>query len=98
MLGKVYNMFHRQDMHKALLDAAVSLEGEGTPAECIIDHVCKSVDYENGTVTFVNGATAKGDLIIGSDGIRVCDTFLAIFAFLLLTKWALSQSSGGRLV
>jgi salicylate hydroxylase len=64
-------MFHRQDMHKALLDAAVSLKGEGIPAKCMIDHVCTSVDYENGEVTFANGVTARGDLIIGGDGIRV---------------------------
>jgi salicylate hydroxylase len=72
VFGKVYNMFHRQDIHRALLNAAVSPEGEGTPTECVIDHVCKSVDYENGIVTFVNGVTASGDLIIGGDGIRVC--------------------------
>jgi len=64
-------MFHRKDMHKVLLDAAISPEGEGPSAKCMIDHVCKSVDYENGTVTFANGVTARGDLIVGGDGIRV---------------------------
>jgi salicylate hydroxylase len=59
-------------MHRALLDAATSQKGEGTPAQCLIDHVCESVDYESGTITFVNGVVASGDLIIGSDGIRVC--------------------------
>lgn len=68
--GHVYNMFHRQDMHAGLLKAATSEEGEGTPAEIVIDHICETVDSKAGTVTFRNGKTIKADLIIGADGIR----------------------------
>ncbi|KIY64241.1 FAD/NAD(P)-binding domain-containing protein [Cylindrobasidium torrendii FP15055 ss-10] len=68
--GNVYNMFHRQDMHAGLLRAATSPDGLGTPATVVVDHVCESVDYEKGTVTFQNGRTTIADLIIGSDGIR----------------------------
>jgi hypothetical protein len=37
--GGQYNMFHRQDMHKMLLEAATSAKGEGTPCKVIIDHM-----------------------------------------------------------
>ncbi|KAF8911886.1 salicylate hydroxylase [Mucidula mucida] len=68
--GNVYNMFHRQDMHATLLKTATSPEGEGTPCTVCVDHICESVDYEKGTVTFTNGRTISADLIIGADGIR----------------------------
>lgn len=35
---------------------------------------CEKVDYETGTITFKNGHTATADLIIGADGIRVCES------------------------
>lgn len=41
--GHVYNMFHRQDMHKMLMDTALQEEGEGTPAKLLVNHqVCEA--------------------------------------------------------
>lgn len=37
-LLQVYNMFHRQYMHKMLLDSATSEQGEGLPAKLIVNH------------------------------------------------------------
>lgn len=37
--GNVYNMFHRQDMHSQLLDAAISPHGKGVPCTVFIDHM-----------------------------------------------------------
>ena len=37
--GNVYNMFHRQDMHKGLLHAATSEEGKGIPCKVVVDHM-----------------------------------------------------------
>ncbi|ORY35309.1 hypothetical protein BCR39DRAFT_461226 [Naematelia encephala] len=68
--GNVYNMFHRQDMHKMLLDSCTSEQGMGEPVEVVVDHICETVDPENGIVTFRDGQTVHADLIIGSDGIR----------------------------
>ncbi|KAJ7429035.1 salicylate hydroxylase [Mycena latifolia] len=68
--GNVYNMFHRQDMHKTLLETATSTEGKGTPCKVFIDHICDTVNAEAGTVAFKNGVTITADLIIGADGIR----------------------------
>lgn len=68
--GHVYNMFHRQDMHFMLMEAATSPEGEGEPAELYIDYICESVDTEKGEVTFRNGNTVTADLVIGADGSR----------------------------
>ena len=63
-------MFHRQDMHKMLLEAATSPEGKGTPCEVVVDHICESVDTDAGIIHFANGEKVKADLIIGADGIR----------------------------
>lgn len=38
---QVYNMFHRQYMHKMLLDCATQEEGEGHPVKVVVNHkVC----------------------------------------------------------
>lgn len=68
--GIPYYMFHRVDMHEMLLECATSPEGEGEPATVVVDHIAKSLDYENGIVTFENGKTIHADMIIGADGIR----------------------------
>ncbi|KAM0786826.1 hypothetical protein ACM66B_002255 [Microbotryomycetes sp. NB124-2] len=68
--GNVYNMFHRVDMHEMLMRTAMSEEGEGTPATCVVDHIAESLDTQSGTVTFTNGVKIQADLIIGADGIR----------------------------
>ncbi|ESK95171.1 salicylate [Moniliophthora roreri MCA 2997] len=68
--GYETNMFHRQDLHKMLLTAATSTEGEGEPVEVKVDYVCERVNTGEGTATFANGETIKADMIIGADGIR----------------------------
>lgn len=65
-------MFHRQDMHATLLKTATQKEGQGSACKVFIDHMCKSIDYEAGKITFENRKTVQVDLIIGADGIRVC--------------------------
>ena len=66
-------MFHRQDMHKMLMDAAVG-DGEGVPAQLVLDHKCKDIDLDTGVIKFEDGKTAKHDCIIGADGIGVSET------------------------
>ncbi|KAG8627142.1 hypothetical protein KVT40_004625 [Elsinoe batatas] len=66
--GHVYNMFHRQYMHKILLDAATG-EGKGTPAKLIVNHKCKDIDLETGIIDFENGVSVSHEVIIGADGI-----------------------------
>ena len=60
----------RRDMHEILQKTALSREGDGMPCRLHTNHRVRSVDYENGSITFENGKTVKADLIIGSDGIR----------------------------
>ncbi|KAG9571087.1 aldehyde dehydrogenase, partial [Aureobasidium melanogenum] len=67
--GHVYNMFHRQYMHAMLKDTALQEEKAGTPAKLVINHPCKDIDMETGTITFINGNSAQHDVIIGADGI-----------------------------
>ncbi|KAH7229915.1 putative salicylate hydroxylase [Fusarium oxysporum] len=66
--GYVYYMFHRQYMHRMLMDSALG-EGEGPPAQLIVNHQATGVDVESGEVTFANGKKVKHDVVIGADGI-----------------------------
>lgn len=68
--GNVYNMFHRQDMHEMLMNAAISPKGEGIPCSLVMDHIVDRVDTQKGEISFRNGNVVHADLIIGSDGIR----------------------------
>ncbi|PWY96905.1 FAD/NAD(P)-binding domain-containing protein [Testicularia cyperi] len=68
--GNVYNMFHRQDMHRVLMESAISQDGHGPPCTVVMDHIAEHVDTDAGTITFRNGNVVKADLIVGSDGIR----------------------------
>ncbi len=65
-------MFHRVDMHKMLLDDALSEEGGGIPVKMVVDHRCSGLDVERGLITFTNGATVRHEVIIGADGVGVC--------------------------
>jgi len=67
--GYNYNMFHRQYMHRMLMDSAVGEQGEGTPATLMVNHKCEAANIENGEITFANGFKTKHDVIIGADGI-----------------------------
>ncbi|PKY04558.1 FAD/NAD(P)-binding domain-containing protein [Aspergillus campestris IBT 28561] len=62
-----YN-FYRKDMHRMLLEAAIG-PGEGKPATLKLDHSCKTLDLEKGSITFRNETTVQHDIIIGADGI-----------------------------
>lgn len=35
---KVYNMFHRQYMHRMLMDSALGEHGKGVPANLVVNH------------------------------------------------------------
>ncbi|KAF2997933.1 hypothetical protein E8E13_005366 [Curvularia kusanoi] len=67
--GYVYNMFHRQYMHRMLKDCAMQEEGEGIPVKLLVNHACQDIDLKTSTVTFKNGVQAKHDLLVGADGI-----------------------------
>jgi len=63
--GYVYNMFHRQYMHRMLKDCAMQEEGEGTPVKLLVNHACQEIDLRTSTVTFKNGVQTQHDLIVG---------------------------------
>ncbi|KAL6244790.1 hypothetical protein RBB50_008318 [Rhinocladiella similis] len=67
--GYVYNMFHRQYMHKMLMDSALGEHGEGIPAKLIVNHKAVDVDVQAGEITFSNGEKVQHDVVIGADGI-----------------------------
>lgn len=53
-LLQVYNMFHRQYMHKMLLDSATNEQGEGIPAKLIVNHkVIFAFDSSSGQATLL---------------------------------------------
>jgi salicylate hydroxylase len=67
--GHVYNMFHRQYMHRMLKDCAEQQEGEGTPVKIVLNQKCQEIDLECGVITFTNSKTATHDVVVGADGI-----------------------------
>lgn len=63
--GAPYYTFHRVDLHRVLLDLI--------PRPRVhLDHRCAGVSEHDDVVTldFANGATWRGDLVIGADGVR----------------------------
>jgi salicylate hydroxylase len=64
-------MFHRVDMHKMLLDDALSTEGAGIPVKLVVDHKCTALDVQSGLITFANGTAAQHEVVIGADGVGV---------------------------
>lgn len=75
-----YNNFHRIDLHKELLRCIEDKTGDGPPVVLKVNHRATNLDYENGLVEFDNGTTAKADLIIAADGIRVRSGMFLIYA------------------
>jgi len=67
--GNYYYMFHRQYMHRMLMECATQERGEGTPVVLKVNHKCTSIDTSSGDITFENGVTAHHDLVLGCDGI-----------------------------
>lgn len=61
-------------MHNVLLDTvkAASSKEVGPQGKIFVNHKALEVNEEEGTIKFENGNTAKADLIIAADGIRVC--------------------------
>ncbi|KAK0385733.1 hypothetical protein NLU13_6910 [Sarocladium strictum] len=72
--GQLYGadrmLYHRQDLHTALRNAATSTELAGRPAGIRVGCAVKSCDAEGGVVTLSSGETVKADIIIGADGIH----------------------------
>lgn len=73
MFGADRMLYHRQDLHAALREAATTTEDgwEGKPA-AVIRTAAEVVDCDTseGTVSLKGGETLRADLIIGADGIK----------------------------
>lgn len=63
-------VYHRQDLHTALKDAATSADLPGRPVEIRTASSVTSCDPENGTVILDGGEVLEADIIIGADGIH----------------------------
>ncbi|KAL2412561.1 hypothetical protein ABEF91_000879 [Exophiala dermatitidis] len=63
-------LYHRQDLHSALRNAAVSPEREGKPVDIRTASPVVACDAENATVTLADGDVLQADLVIGADGIK----------------------------
>jgi salicylate hydroxylase len=70
MYGAERIMYHRQDLHECLKQAALSPKRTGQPVEIRVSSRVISCDCEAGIVTLQSGETVQGDLIIGADGIH----------------------------
>jgi len=62
--------FQRCDLHRILLDTALSEVGVGRSCVLVTDHRAVEVDAERGRVRFENGNVVTADLVIAADGIH----------------------------
>ena len=67
--AQYYYLFHRQDMHAMLKECALGEDGEGVPANLILNHKCTKIDVESGEITFQKGLKVVHDVVVGADGI-----------------------------
>lgn len=63
-------LYHRQDLHAALRNAATSQHLPGRPAEILSAHAVKKCDPDEGIVTLDDGEILQADIVIGADGIH----------------------------
>ena len=62
--------FQRCDLHRILLETAISTNGVGAPCTLVTSHRAVEVEAELGKVTFENGGIITADLVIAADGIH----------------------------
>lgn len=63
-------MYHRQDLHETLKQAATSTERDGLPVKFKTSSRVLSCDCVGGTIKIEGGEDVHADLIIGADGIH----------------------------
>lgn len=66
--GAPYNQLHRADLHQALVECAAGLKKDAV-------HLNKTVtgfseDDSGVTLRFADGSSARGDVLVGSDGVK----------------------------
>ena len=63
-------MAHRAHLHTQLKNAATAAEGTGQPVKLNTSAKIVSVDPETATISFADGSSRTGDVVIGADGIH----------------------------
>ncbi|KAJ7679202.1 FAD/NAD(P)-binding domain-containing protein [Mycena polygramma] len=63
------SLCHRIDLHDALKRLALG-EGEGPPAQLVLDSKVVGCDPESGTITLGKGDIIHADIVLGADGIH----------------------------
>ncbi|KAL4888814.1 hypothetical protein BDV59DRAFT_187852 [Aspergillus ambiguus] len=63
-------VYHRQDLHLALVEAATSIDRPGDPVKIWTSSPVVRCDPVRGSITLKNGEELEADLVVGADGIR----------------------------
>lgn len=68
LYGFPYYMFHRADLHNVLAEAVAAMKPNAVHLDCKVETVEK--DGQGVTLRFADGRTAKGDMLVGADGVH----------------------------
>lgn len=63
-------MYHRQDLHESMKQAAINPDRNGPPVIIRVSSHVTKCDCDAGVVTLQSGEQLRGDLVIGADGIH----------------------------
>ncbi|KAK0843347.1 hypothetical protein LTR03_008703 [Friedmanniomyces endolithicus] len=106
-----WHLVHRAHLHTALKDMATGPEGKGQAAKLHVGSRVQGVDAEGAILTFEDGTSVSGDLLVGADGVhslarssipggdkKPFDSGKSAFRFLLPTEVLSSDSQTAELV
>lgn len=73
---KGWDLIYRAGLQSALRNLAVSSEGAGLPVQLFLNSKIIGLVVTKATLELADSRLFTGDLVLGADGVHVCDIFL----------------------